>query len=543
MRVGRSRILSAALAFTTAVGLVAVASSVPSVAATPALNWQPCATAPDFQCATMQVPLDYDSPNGTQIGIAVSRHLATDPAHRIGSLVFNPGGPGGAGASGLPHLYALFTPATRARFDVVSFDPRGIGDSDQLQCFDTPEQEAALLAQAPTGFPVGPQETQQWINTYAQFDQACAQHGGPIQFHMSTANVARDMDRLRAGLGENKLTYYGPSYGSYLGATYANMFPDRVRAIVLDGNAPPKEWNDAQTGTVLGTFLREGSHVGSEIALRMMLRQCGQVGTDRCAFSAGSPQATLAKYRALLQRLRANPVTFSGLSFTYAVTVLLVQGYLTVQNEIVGPVSWKDLANLLQALQVLTSPTPAARTAVPAKAVPAKAKAIAAPLLPGPLSGRLSPALSGSFGPQLLEGQLGVYCSESPNPRDPNSYSLQARIGDLVAPDGFGSVWAWVAEPCAQWQARDADRYTGPFNKPTVPLLVIGTVGDPSTPYFASVEMAQELANTRLLTETGGGHTALLNKSDCADGYIDSYLATGALPPVGTVCAQNQQPF
>lgn len=110
----RSRILSAALAFTTTVGLVAVASSVPSVAATPALNWQPCATAPDFQCATMQVPLDYDSPNGTQIGIAVSRHLATDPAHRIGSLVFNPGGPGGAGAASLPTIYPLFTPATRA---------------------------------------------------------------------------------------------------------------------------------------------------------------------------------------------------------------------------------------------------------------------------------------------------------------------------------------------------------------------------------------------------------------------------------------------
>ncbi|MGI8867423.1 MAG: alpha/beta hydrolase [Mycobacteriales bacterium] len=454
-------------------------------------------------------------------------------------MVYNPGGPGGAGTASLPLVYPLFTPLTRARFDVVTLDPRGIGDSAQLQCFDTPEQEAALLAHAPLGFPVGAQQTQQWIETYAQFDQACAQHGGPIQYHMSTANVARDMDRLRAALGENKLTYYGPSYGSYLGATYANMFPHRIRAIILDGNVPPVQWNDTRIGAVLGTFLREGSHVGSETALQMMLRKCGQVGTDRCAFSAGSPQATLAKYRALLYRLRANPVTLGGQSFTYAFTTELVVGYLAVQNRILGlPVSWKDLADLLQTLQTLTSPGQATRATLPADV-----KAITAAALPGALSGRLSPALSGNFGPQLLEGELGVYCSESPNPRDPNSYSLQAKIGDLLAPDGFGSVWAWVAEPCAQWQARDADRYTGPFNKPTVPLLVIGILGDPNAPYFASVEMSHELANTRLLTETGGGHTALENKSDCTDGYIDSYLATGALPPVGTVCGQNQQPF
>jgi hypothetical protein len=136
-----------------------------------------------------------------------------------------------------------------------------------------------------------------------------------------------------------------------------------------------------------------------------------------------------------------------------------------------------------------------------------------------------------------------VFCSESPNPRDPLSYPRQADGAGQRAPLGEGPLWTWQSEVCAQWPTVDADRYTGPFNTPTAPILLVGVLNDPATPYRAAVLLSNELANARLLKVTGGGHTALLNKSDCADAHISDYLLTGVLPPVGTECAQNQQPF
>jgi pimeloyl-ACP methyl ester carboxylesterase len=511
---------------------VLLAIGVPSAGA---VDWHACDGAPDFQCASIQVPLDYDSPNGPQISVAAVRHLATDPAHRIGSLFWNPGGPGGAGVTELPATYSLLPPQARARFDVVSFDPRGIGDSAQLQCFATPDEEDALLAQLPPAeFPVGPQEAQQEIDVFAQFDRACAQHGGAIQDHMSTANVARDMDRLRAAVGDAKLNYYGPSYGSYLGTTYANLFPSRVGRIVLDGNVPPVEWNDARAGRSLSTFARIQSPRGTETALQLMLSDCGQVDTSRCAFSAGTPQATADKYKTLLDRLRQRPVTVDGVTFTYSFTLLTSLGGLEFQNEL--PIEggegtgWKAFAELLQTLWNASSSSSASATAPRA----------ARPLI----TDRRVPRLSGAFGPELLEGTYGVLCGESPNPTDPGEYLGEGlRVNAQQSPSGFGPLWVWTSEPCAQWQGRDADRYAGPWNRSTKPYLLVGTLGDSNTAYVATQRLAAEVPNARVLTETGGGHTANFNKSDCIDRNVDAFLVSGTLPPKGTVCDQNLPPF
>lgn len=499
-----------------------------------AIEWRACEGAADFQCASLQVPLDYDSPGGPQISVAAIRRPASDPGRRIGSLFWNPGGPGGAGTVELPLIYDLLPPQARARFDIVSFDPRGIGDSAQLQCFATPEEEDALLAQLPpAGFPVGAEETRRQIDVFAQFARACAENGGPIQDHMSTANAARDMDRLRAAAGDAKLNYYGPSYGSYLGVTYANLFPARVGRLVLDGNVPPVEWNDARAGASLGTFGRIQSARGTEVALEMMLSECGEVDTARCAFSAGSPQATATKYSRLLDRLRARPVTLDGLTFTFSLTVTTVAGGLSFQNGFaaLGITGWKELAELLQSLWT-ASGSPSASAAVPDEA--------------RPLIERGRPVtLAGDFGPELLEGTYGVLCSESPNPLDAASYTGQAeRLNAMQSPTGFfGHLWSWLAQPCAPWQARDADRYTGPWTRSKTTYLLIGTLGDTNTAYVGTERLAAQVPNSRVLTETGGGHTALFNKSDCVDGFVDTFLISGALPPVGTVCDQNLAPF
>ncbi|MFC6345268.1 alpha/beta fold hydrolase, partial [Nocardioides hankookensis] len=237
------------------------------------------------------------------------RKPAGDRAHRVGSIIFNPGGPGGGGVGAQPTMYDHVPAQLRARFDVVTFDPRGIDGSDQLQCFASTRKEAELFAPlGPSGMAVTPREQAQAVRVLRTYAAACARRGGPIQDHMGTADVARDMDRLRRALGEAKFDYYGPSYGTYLGATYANLFPGRVGHLVLDGAASPVQWNDAARGRRMQTFGRIDSPRGTQTAMRLMLSECGKVGASRCAFTAGTPAATRAKYRTLLERVHRRPV-------------------------------------------------------------------------------------------------------------------------------------------------------------------------------------------------------------------------------------------
>lgn len=522
--------------------LGAVGPAAQASAATSPLDWQACtqaaAQAGGFQCATLTVPLDYRNPSGPRISLALIRHQATDPSQRVGSLVWNPGGPGGSGVLGLPELYSYFPAAVRARFDIVSFDPRGIGGSDQLQCFSSPDQENALLAQLPlAGFPVGAAQTQAEINVWAQFDQACASHGGPILDHMDTADVARDMDQIRAALGEAKLDYYGVSYGTYLGDVYANIFPSRVGHFVLDGNVSPVAWNDAGGATQFGTFIRLRSPLGSEAALQTFLSDCGSATASACAFSAGTVAATQSKYEALRTRLQSAPAVADGQSYDAALMTATVNGELDSEqpNSALQTPGWAGVAQLLQSLW-----TASGSNASPSGSTSPSASSTSAPAS----SADSTTTSSTSFPPELTEGIYGVLCSDSPNPTDPQSYAAQGASADASqAPDGFGDTWAWYAEPCAQWQGRDSDTYTGPWNRSPVPLLLIGTLGDPDTAYSGTLSAAAALQNARVITETGGGHTALLNPSDCVNNATSAYLIQGTLPPAGTVCDQNQAPF
>jgi pimeloyl-ACP methyl ester carboxylesterase len=507
-----------------AMGLAAFTAAPASLAAAappvPVLDWAPCHGG--FQCATARVPLDYRHPDGAKISIAVIRHLATDPAHRLGSLFENGGGPG-AQIDGLVASYPAIPAALRASYDIITFDPRGFGASAPIQCFRTRAAENHLLARMP-GISSYPHSAHQILvseRIWAAFDAHCARGAGPLLYHDSTADVARDMNLLRRAVGAPALDYVGLSYGTGLGATYANLFPRRTGHMALDGNLNPIAWTRQYGG--LPTWLRTGRDLAAAAVLRDFMDLCGQASTAACAFSAGTPAATRAKFAALLSRLHQHPVTIGSPPQTYTA--------FAVANDV--PVAsvrqWQNGAKLLQRLWVasaVTSGTAASAAAAAARTGHTSAAATSAARYAGP------------------EQQLASLCADSPNPRDGRAYPAAARLA-LRRSGLVGPSLAWQTEPCAAWPAAAAqDRYAGPWNRPTAStILVMGNTGDPITSYQSSVAMSRDLAKARLLTVHGYGHTEFANPSTCATNYEVSYLLTGKLPPVGTSCPQNGVPF
>jgi pimeloyl-ACP methyl ester carboxylesterase len=489
-------------------GLARSADQLEPSAAPPAqhLDWSPCPEAAAFDCATAQVPLDYRNPEGRTIELAVIKRKATEPGERIGTLFFNPGGPEGGAPEALPgKFYDLFPQEVRQRFDIVSWDPRGLGASTAVRCFDSPEEALAWEAQVPDAFPVGERERRTWIRAYAELGLRCEQRAPDLLRFVSTADTARDLDQLRQAVGDQQLSYLGISYGTLLGATYANLFPDKVRAMVLDGNIDPKGWvnSGSKRKPRFGQFLRNDVDLGAAATLDQFLTLCGSTTADRCAFSAGTPDATHTKFNELLRRLQEHP---QG-TWTYRKTVgTVLENLYTVHPQ------WSTLATKLQDLWEHRTPQEP-------------------PPPPGPVP------YPGT------EQTYAVRCSESPNPRDPRTYHAQEKFSYARAGD-IGRVVAWAAEPCATWPATADNPYTGPWNRTTAhPILVVNTTYDPATPYQGAQAMTQQLFDARLLTLEGYGHTALVNASSCVKEYESRYLIDGILPPAGATCQQDTPPF
>ncbi len=505
---------------------VTAAARGPATPRVPALAWRSCDGG--FQCATARVPLSYADPGGAAISIAVIRHRATGPAGRLGTLFYNGGGPNGQ-IQGFVAGIGEFPAVLRERYDIVTFDPRGFGYSTQVRCFPTMAAENTLLAGLPP-FPVGARQDATWERTWARFDARCATHGGALIDHDTTADVARDMNLLREAVRDPVLNYYGESYGTLLGATYANLFPATVGHMILDGNLNPATWTNS--GGALPSSLRENRDLASAATMRDFLDLCGQTAASACAFSAGSPAATRAKWDTLLRRLSRHPVTIGTppQAYTYADAVAAVP---------LGSVAqWQQGAALMQQLW-LASSRPGGRSAATATPTPATTPDPAT-TTPTPATRPTTPAAPYSG----QEQQLAVVCSDGPNPHDPGAYPALAGLAYARSGD-FGQELTWQSEECADWPAAAGqDRYSGPWNRPTAgTILLFGNTGDPATPYQDSVALSHELAHARLLTVDGYGHTETSNPSTCAIGYGLRYLVTGALPPAGTVCPQNAAPF
>jgi pimeloyl-ACP methyl ester carboxylesterase len=481
----------------------------------PALSWTDCGGG--FQCATAQVPLDYGHPLGRAISLAVVRLPAGDPAHRVGSLLVNPGGPGGSGFATVRQGGARFPAELRARFDLVGFDPRGVGLSTPVRCFASQAEQQAFFAASPV-FPQTPAEDLATIRSAAELDRRCQQRNADLLAHMSTADVARDMDLLRQALGDPALSYLGVSYGTYLGTTYANLFPRRVRALVLDGAVEPVEWATGRDGegSREPVFVRLKSDLGASKTLGTFLDLCAGAGPAACPLAVGNdPEATRDRLQALLARLRTRPVpvtTPQGTAqITYAITVdvtlvsLYYQVLWSTLSLALARLDQGDGSVLLQIVGLLAPPSPTYDNA--------------------------------------REAQLSVICADSSSPRDASAWPALAAAADRRAPY-FGAFWAWISVECADWRVRDSGRFTGPFDRRTAnPVLVVGTTFDPATRYQSAVALSHELGRARLLTLDGWGHTAFAQPSTCAIQAELRYLVDVRLPAPGTVCRPDVGPF
>ena len=485
------------------------------------VRWQPCYpdAGPSFECASVRVPLDYDRPRGRHISLALARLPASDPKARRGSIFLNPGGPGGSGVDfvvGAGPL--LFNDDVRRRFDLVGFDPRGIVRSSPLICFKSFEE--SLAAFPPFAFPVTPEEEALVEQLDTELNSACQRRGGPIVDHMATANVARDLDLLREKVGDRRLSYVGLSYGSFLGVTYANLFPRRVRAVVVDGVLDPIAWTTGRgdEARTLPFSTRLRSDAGAAATLEEFFRLCDAAGAERCAFAGSAAR----RFAALAERLRAGPVEITdpetGEIFPFGYADLIG----TALNAMFESASWADFAGFLTEVEATAGP------AVLGTALRAVTQS----------SGGEPPEPYENF----VEGFPGVACSDSINPDD-HSYWVSAGAQADEQFGYFGRIWTWASSPCAVWEGFDEDRYLGPFNRATAnPVLVVGNRFDPATRYEGAQIVHDLLPESSLLTVEGWGHTSPL-LSLCADETVSRYLLDGTTPPEGATCYQDIEPF
>lgn len=490
----------------------------------PDIVWQPCEDAEGFECATIDVPTDYDRPHGRTTTIAVTRLPATAPDAKIGSVLTNFGGPGGPGVENLHAVgEVMVEPEVREQFDLVSFDPRGVGESDPVTCFRDETREQEYLATLPD-IPLTRAEDRRAVAGYARIAAGCQLWSGQRLASGSTANVARDMDLLRQALGDERLTYLGYSYGTILGATYSALFPDRVRALVLDGTIDPVAWSGEGSDESIAGRIGQ-AEAGTETFAEFN-RLCTDAGPAGCPLAALGDPAEITEN--VFTALREDgPVDIPAGDGTTA-TVTYGQMVASAFNALYAPAQWVDLSiafgQVALAAGVVDSPV-APRGRLPQRDL-----------------GELLRELTGAEDYTSVGSPLAAQCMDTHEPL--RLWQFPAYADDLHAQyPHFGQLRGWTGAGCAPMLVRDEDAYTGPWEQTTEePVMVIGTRYDPATPYEFTAPYAAHYDDARVLSVEGWGHTTLIAPSRCADAAVARYLIDVEADD-GATCAPDAVPF
>lgn len=478
----------------------------------PTIHWTDAGNG--YQQATAAVPYDYAHPAGKTIRLQLARLPAGDPAHKIGSLFVNFGGPGVPAASTVLALGRdLLPPAVLARYDLVGVDPRGTGGSRPVRCLRTQLQQNRKPYAIGRLFPTTTPQERRAVAQVRRYAAACRARNGDLLDHVGTTQVARDLDVVRAALGDRQINLVGWSYGSFLAQVVAHTFPTRTGALILDSVVDPA-WATGPAGSI--SWIREHSDLGSWQTLRRFFFLCGQAGPQRCGFAAdGDPRANYLK---LTARLRTNPLRITVSGHRRHIGYADVVAFTISTYGLYTPAFWPLLGEYLHAAYTRDTRTLADITA-----------AVDASSPPGYQN--------------ALDAQNAITCGDTDNPHAPSRYRQVAHAHDTSLAPYAGSRWAYGALTCAFWRGRTTERYTGPWTAHTRhPVLIVNTRHDPATPYRNAVHVHQLLPNSALLTVNGVGHGGLLS-SACAMNVATRYLLTGNLPRPATVCTQDREPF
>ncbi|MFD4642963.1 alpha/beta hydrolase [Lentzea sp. NPDC058436] len=523
-------VLASALVLGTIVSGAGSASAGPAPSVRPAA-WGQCAddvlaTLPStvtpeerakLTCAVQEVPVDHSRPRGEKTGIAMMKRPANDPARKIGSIFLNPGGPGGSGLIRGAIAKNYFQPSVLDRFDVVGFDPRGVARSAPMRCFRT-QEEAAAVNDGWFSLPITQAEIASSIKQSKAYTDYCKINAGPLLNHMSTEAVARDLDVMREAVGDAQLNFVGFSYGTLLGSTYANIFPSRTRAMVIDGNVDPRlRLTDG------AQYDRERAR-GFEIALDAMLKRCDSAGVAKCAF-AGDARA---KFEALKVALAKGPATLpNGTKVTLSDVVGRVAGDLYSIARIAPLAAW------LQSIHNALNPSLGFSVQSTVELV--------APLNNGAGRYDVDPLPDTPY--TADDSYYGVNCIDKPFSRTTRTWAATASKWEKESPT-FGRYQAASdLLTCATWPTRNPDRWIGPWNKKTKnPIVVVGNYYDPATQYLFAQRMAKQLGNARLISVDAFGH-CILGRSADTDAAVARYLVDLVAPADGQVFQPNVQPF
>jgi pimeloyl-ACP methyl ester carboxylesterase len=442
-----------------------------------------------FTCATLDVPVDHAQPGGDQIALQIMRATKIGGTDRIGALVLNPGGPGASGLGFLPYWMSWLSDDLLDTFDIVTFDPRGVGKSAPIHCGDLPQDNELLQypdLQSAAGWAYA-------TTVFSDRADGCLSALGSHAAAFNTQDTARDLDLLRGALGDEKLTYLGWSYGAKLGGEYAHQFPDRVRALVLDGPSNP-------TKDYIGIVADQVS--GFEQSFDAYAAGCAS--RPSCA-AIGDPQSLVLD---LVRTANTSPIpSYRPGDDHPANGINILNGVLALLYD---DAAWPHLDDSL----------------VEAKNGDSGSLFEANDFLKGKYTrdeGR----------PQSDDAYYVISCNDAPpGPSEPDIKRAAAQLeADYEI---FGALRSWELIECTPWSA---DRHV--LQAPTAPkapdLLVIGSLHDPATPYDGAVALAETLGNATLLTREGEGHTAY-GQSDCINRLVDTYLISLAAPEPDTRC-------
>ena len=460
------------------------------------LIWQSCGGG--MQCTTARAPMDWANPADAGIDLALVRHPATGT--KIGSLLVNPGGPGGSGYDFVYDSVDFATsPTLQAGYDVVGFDPRGVGRSSSVSCYDDPAFLDRYNYGDNTTDQAGPRGSDEWIAELAannaEFAAACLEFTGPLLQFVDTVSAARDLDLLRAVLGDEKLNFLGYSYGTFLGATYADLYPEKTGHLVLDGAVDPSTTEFDVTKT---------QAVGFENAFRAYLADC--VTRTECPFD-GTVDEAMAETGDLLTRLDESPLRAPDGRLLWASTM-----FIAIILPLYNQESWPILDDLF-------TEVPDGETAT-------------AFYLADNYNGR---DVDGTYLDNSTEAFIAINCLDYESEVTNESMRAEAELLAEAAPV-FGPIMSYGGTLCEAWPFPPTRQRVAIAAAGSADILVIGTTNDPATPYVWAVALSKELENGHLVTYEGEGHTAYTTGNPCVQNVVDSFFIDDVVPDADPRC-------